>query len=113
MIEMLKIEKALELYTDKLNAGKQIDFAWLKAQMSAEGYKEFLDLMPFVILEKSAKEADNFDKLFKLVDETSVEYSDDNGLPQAAGFRNASNKQDVEAVAKLDEIFREEFSDDA
>lgn len=109
---MLSIEKALELYTDKLNAGEQIDLAWFRAQMTAEGFAELQELIPFVKLGKSVKETDKFEKLWGKIDQTNVEFAEENQLPKASGFRIGSGTEDAEAMENLDQIFREEFGDD-
>lgn len=108
---MLSIEKALGIYTDKLNANEKIDLNFFKKQLSEADYAEFLELIEFVKLNKSVKTTNDFKKKFTKLDEYKDKYYS-NDLTQAAGFRGNRDACDREAVDKLDEIFEEEFGDE-
>ena len=108
---MLSIEKALGIYTDRLNANEKIDLNFFKKQLSEADYAEFLELIEFVKLSKSVKVTNDFEKKFAELDKHKDKYYS-NDLPQAAGFRGDRDACDNEAADKLDEIFEEEFGDE-
>lgn len=109
---MLSIEKALGIYTDKLNAGEKIDLNYFKNNLSKEDYKEFLDLIEFVKLAKAPKKTETFKNMFSVIDKKKNEYYGD-GKEQASGFRKCSkDKKSKDVEDKLEKIFDEEFGED-
>ncbi len=108
---MLSIEKALGIYTDKLNANEKIDLNYFKQQLSKADYDEFIELIEFVKLGKSMKTTNDFDKKFAELDKHKDKYYS-NELPKALGFRAEKGTNDKEAMDKLDKIFKEEFGDE-
>ncbi len=108
---MLSVEKALGIYTDKLNTDEKIDLRYFEENLSDIDYKEFLELIKFVKLGKSIKVTDEFDKKFKELDKYKEEYYSKNP-PQAAGFRGDEDSCDKEAQDKLDDIFKKEFDNE-
>jgi hypothetical protein len=106
--EMLTIEKALELYTDKLNANESIDLDWFKSELPDADYAEFEELIPIIGIAKSTKEKESFDKLFDKINNTKIEFAEE-FLPKAAGFRVGDSVGDKEAIDALGNIFNEEF----
>lgn len=108
---MLSIEKALGIYTDKLNVNEKIDLNYFKQQLSKADYDEFIELIEFVKLGKSVKATSDFDKKFAEFNKYKNEHYS-NKLPQASGFRSEKGADDKEAMDKLDKIFKEEFGDE-
>ncbi|MBN4074433.1 MAG: hypothetical protein COA82_13385 [Alkaliphilus sp.] len=108
---MLLIEKALALYTDKLNANEKIDLSYFEKQLSATDYEEFLELIEFVKLGKSVKVTKDFDRTFAEIDEYRKEYYASD-FSKASCFRTEKDAKRKEANDKLNEIFKEEFGDE-
>jgi hypothetical protein len=65
---MITVDRALGIYTDKVNAGDDIDMGYFKRNLSKEDYKEFRELIPFINLLKSAKITRKFEEIFDKVD---------------------------------------------
>lgn len=60
----MNIEKALDIYTEKLNNHENASLEFFKGNLSVENYKEFLELIPVINICKSKKETDKFEKMF-------------------------------------------------
>jgi hypothetical protein len=69
----MKIDKALSLYTEKLNNYETIDLNYFKKEMDQEDYNEFLELIYFVNLLKSEKETRDFKKVFEKINKYKEE----------------------------------------
>ncbi len=108
---MLTVEKALGIYTDKLNSNEKIDLTFFEKKLTEEDYKEFLELIEFVKLAKSTQTNNSFDKMFSKIDKFKNECYEEQ-LPNASGFRKNKGADAKEAMDNLEKLFKEEFGDD-
>ena len=108
---MLSIEKALEIYTDKLNAKEPVDLKYFETQLAKADYAEFLELIEMVKLTLSAKESKEFDRRFQELNRYKKQYYAQK-LAKSAGFRADKGKCDKDAAEKLKKIFQSEFNDE-
>jgi hypothetical protein len=106
---MINIDYALRVYTDILNSNEKVDLEFFKSNLSADDYKEFVEIIQFIKLFKSAKATKKFEEVFEKVNARKEElYS----FQTAANFRTEKNADDKKAKNIIDKIFDEEFSDD-
>jgi len=75
MKNTLTVDKALRIYTDKLNAKKKISIRWFERRMNLQDFKEFNGLYPFIALLKTSYAAEmdkdiniGFDEIMERLD---------------------------------------------
>ena len=71
---MFSIEYALRIYTNMANADESVDMQYFRDNMSKRDYKEFKDLIPFIVMLKSLAMSERFEKAFKRVNDTIQNY---------------------------------------
>lgn len=106
---MMTVDYALRLYTDMANAGDKIDIKYFNNNLDAAGFKEFMELIPFINLIESVKVSEQFHEMFKRIDAHKVAMYD---MPSVVNFRAERSSDSEEACKKLDEIFDKEFDDE-
>ena len=106
---MLSIDYALRAYTDMVNADENIDMQYFQDNLSKEDFKEFQELIPFIVAVKSVKISDRFEKAFARVNEYRDSIYE---MKPAANFRATGGTEKEAARLKLDRLFDEAFKDD-
>lgn len=107
---MKTVEKALSVYTDKIQAHEHIDFDELCDGLSDEDRAEFYELKGVIDTLWQDKNASTFDKLF---DEIWDQWNESYNEPMAANYRKDPSK-DSDRVAEdaIDKLLEEVLKED-
>jgi hypothetical protein len=107
---MKTVEKALTIYTDKIQAHEHIDLNELCAELSDDDRAEFYELKDVIDILWQDKNASKFDKLFdNLWDQWSSYYD----MPEAANYRKEHMKDsDWAAEDAIDKLLDEVLNED-
>jgi len=101
---MISIEKALGIYTEKINNNEKIDLKYFESELKESDYIEFLELIKYVKLAKAGIRLKEDKELFEKFDKYKNEYY--------AIRKNDDKVNDKEAMESLNRIFEEVFRDD-
>lgn len=108
---MISLDQALDIYTDKINAGEEIDINYFIQNLSQENIKDFEELSEIIKLNLSISYTKKFQDVFDELDSYKEQFY---SLSFAVNFRKDSKNLDKDDAAQrtIDKLFDEEFGYD-
>lgn len=108
---MIILDQALGIYTDKINAGEEIDINYFIQNLNQEDIKDFEELSEIIKLTMSISYTKKFQDFFNELDSYKEQFY---SLPSTVNFRKESKERDKDDAAQrtIDKLFDEEFGDD-
>lgn len=107
---MISLDQALNIYTDRIHDGKDIDFNYFYENLTQDDIKEFKELSEIINMTLSIEYTKDFNDIFDEINS----YKEQLYLPSVANFRKDSKDfdDDEDAQKAIDEMFDKEFSDE-
>lgn len=107
---MISLDQALNIYTDRIHDGKDIDLNYFYENLAQDDIKEFKELSEIINLTLSIEYTKDFNDIFDEINS----YKEQLYLPSVANFRKDTKdfNEDKDAQKTIDEIFDKEFNDE-